>query len=146
MSYLTHADAFVWLIRVSLGCFFACTGYRKLFVPTTHEKLVELFKRLGVYNKFVEWSVPTGELLGGLALAWGFLTPVAACGLIVILMGAVCLDCWKEIEAKHPTDGFDWTAKVLYTPEILMLIMLFGLVFVGDDLLSWDAIIRRYWL
>lgn len=106
----------------AMGVFFLSSGYHKAFVPEVGDKMSAMFKRIGF-----GWALPLvigGELLGGLALVLGFLVPVAALGLTVIMAGAICTVCWPEVVAKHPRDAMDWVAKAIYMPEGLMVLVL----------------------
>lgn len=121
-------DYFDLINRVGMGFFFASSGAHKLFDPVVRPRFQKLCSGLGVSNL---WAVlATGELLGGLGLLTGTLTPVAALGMIVILLGAIYLDVWKaDVVAKNPRDPADWVAKTIYLPEVLMVFLLSTLVF-----------------
>lgn len=131
------------LLRLAMGVFFASSGFHKLFVPEVRTKFLGLMTSLGQNTPVKRWLIPGAEFMGGLALIIGFLTLPAALGLIIILLGAICLDCWAEVEAKHPRDAFDWFAKAVYMPEGLMVIVLVSIILTGPGMISADALIDQ---
>lgn len=126
-------------LRVSLGSFFAASGWRKLCEPETRAKVEGLFAKLHVpapLGACVRW----GEFLGGLGVMAGCLTPAACAGLIVILAGAIKLDVWAaDIAGKHPRGLADWLAKLWDVPETLLIVMLAVLALLGAGAFSIDA-------
>jgi len=69
------------------------------------------------------------------------LTLPAAAGLIVILAGAIYLDCFREVAAKRPRDPCDWVAKVLYMPEAQLVILLLAIIILGPGVMSGDHLL-----
>lgn len=128
--------------RLALGTFFAISGYHKLFNTTRRASLATTFKADGCYSPFTMFAVPLGELLGGVALVVGLLTPVAALGLILICSGACLLDGIKRVREWGPLDAADRVDDFLYLPELLYVIMLSFLVLAGPGKWSVDALLH----
>jgi hypothetical protein len=79
---LTEADAYPKESPLS--------GYHKLFNTQRHVSLVEELKELGIPAAgFNQWWVPTVEFTGGAGVTIGFLAPLAALGLLVIILVAI---------------------------------------------------------
>ena len=92
----------------------------------------------------MQWFVPSVELSAGLGLAFGFLTPLAALGLIAICVVATCTDGLKRIRSWQPLDKADAVDDLLYLPEFIYIILLSFFVAAGAGPLSLDAIINNY--
>lgn len=137
---MNNIDAGLAVLHVATGVFFTISGYRKTFNPETHAKVTGLFRKLGVGNRFVEWSVPLGEFLGGIGLIVGCLTQFAAAGLLLIICGAYCLDIWPEVKAKHPQGLCDYVSKCLCTPEGQLIVVLVTLILTGAGRYSFDGL------
>lgn len=136
---LGAADIWLTLDRWALGTFFTISGFHKLFNQTRRAALAETFKADGCYTPANMYAIPGGEFMGGLALLLGFLTPLAAAGLMIICAGACFFDGLKRIKTWAPLDRFDWVDDALYLPEALYLIMLFALILAGPGPWSVDA-------
>jgi uncharacterized membrane protein YphA (DoxX/SURF4 family) len=133
------------IARIATGLFFALSGFRKLFNPDRHQTLVATLKDSGVpWLAAMQWFVPGVEFSAGLAVAAGFLTPLAALGLIAICIVAVCTDGFKRIRSWMPIDRADAFDDLLYLPEFLYVILLSFFVAAGAGPLSLDAIISKY--
>ena len=78
-------------------------------------------------------AVSWGELVGGIALALGFLTRLAALGIIVIMAGAIATVHWKN--------GFD-LQKGGYEYNVALITMCLALVLTGGGMLAVD---RLFW-
>lgn len=126
------------ILRAALGVFFVISGAHKLLHPVRRAELAATFRAAKVYSPFMMGAIPLGELFGGLALLTGLLVPVALLGLILICMGACVLDGLKRIATWKPLDRADYVADVLYLPEILYVIMMLALLFLGGGKYSID--------
>lgn len=134
--------AFDLITRLAIGAFFAISGYHKLFDPVVSTRIQHLFNSLGVGHLWV--IVATGELLGGLGILTGTLTPVACAGMIVILIGAIYLDVWKtDVVGKNPRDICDWIAKTIYCSEVLLIIILIDIA-VSPAVFGVDTIVAGW--
>lgn len=129
------------VMRFAVGSFFAISGFHKLFNAPRHATLCATLKSCGVpCIGFFQWFVPGVEFLAGMAVATGFLTPLAALGLICICLIAILTDGLKRIPAWKPIDRADYADDVLYLPEVLYLVMLAVVVATGAGPFSLDAI------
>ena len=98
-------DIALTLNRIAVGVFFMLSGYHKLFDPQRHASFVEELKELGVPAiGFNQWWVPTVEFTGGGSVAIGFLAPLAALGLLVVILVADSTSGRQRIKAYKPTD------------------------------------------
>jgi putative oxidoreductase len=132
------------LNRVAVGVFFMLSGYHKLFNPQRHRELSEQLKELGVHAVgFNQWWVPTVEFAGGLAVVVGFLAPLAAVGLLVLIIVAIVTSGPQRIRLYKPIDQADRIDDWLYLPEVLYAFMLIVVVSAGAGPYSVDALISE---
>ena len=83
-------DIALTLNRIAVGAFFALSGYHKLFNPQRHRALTDQLKELGIHALgFNQWWVPTVEFTAGSALVIGILAPLAAFGLLFLILVAI---------------------------------------------------------
>ena len=80
---LTGARHWEWLpvlvARVSLGLFFAGSGYNKLFIPEKHTGLIELMAEIGMpLPEFMALFLGCVEFFGGILLMVGLFTTFIA--------------------------------------------------------------------
>jgi uncharacterized membrane protein YphA (DoxX/SURF4 family) len=109
----------ITLNRIAVGLFFMLSGYHKLN-PERHRALADQLKGLGVHAVgFNQWWVPTVEFTAGLAVVIGFVAPLAALGLLVIILVAVVTSGRQRINVYKPIDEGDRIDDWLYLPEIL---------------------------
>ena len=141
---MTALDTGLAILHIATGLFFAITGYRKVFVPATHAGVFALLASHGVRYE-VRWLIVLGELFGGLALLFGFLTQLAAAGLVIIMAGAYVLDTWPTVTAKNPKpcELTKLCSNALCTPEAQLLIICATLALTGAGAYSVDAILFR---
>jgi putative oxidoreductase len=90
-------DLGLLLIRLMVGLVFVTSGYSHLKDPTARAKSVGMSKAFTIF-------LGIAEVAGGLGVAFGVLTQLAAFGLILIMFGAI----QKKIFAWHT--GF-WGEK-----------------------------------
>ena len=135
-------DIALTLNRIAVGMFFMLSGYHKLFNPQRHRALAEQLKELGIHALgFNQWWVPTVEFVAGGAVVFGFLAPLAALGLLVIILVAVATTGPQRIKLYKPIDQADRIDDWLYLPEILYAFMLITVVSAGAGPYSLDALI-----
>lgn len=118
------------LLRVGVGCILMAHGWQKL---TSIPEQVSSFASLGIPNpKLAVYLAILGEFFGGLGLALGALTPLAALG-IVLTMGSA-------IYFVHRSNGLFAQGGGWEYPLTLLLV---GLFFVahGAGPLSVDGIV-----
>jgi putative oxidoreductase len=81
----------------------------------------------------VQLAVAWGQLFGGAALAVGFLTRLAALGIIAIMAGAIA--------TVHAPNGFDIT-KGGYEYNVLIIVVCIVLVLFGGGSVAVDRFVR----
>lgn len=138
MRETLSTDGAITLIRVSLGSFFALSGWHKLFNAQRHHEFVATLMANGVYNHFTEWAVCGVEFSGGCALILGLLTPLASFGLLVIILTAIWTDGASRLAQLKPIDKGDAVCCFLYLPEVMYAIMLMSLILSGPGAFSVD--------
>ena len=74
-------------------------------------------------------------------MAFGFLGPVAALGLVVICLVACVTDGPRRVESYAPIDAADRLDDWLYLPELLYGLFLALVIALGSGPLSIDALL-----
>jgi len=113
-------DLAITLNRVAVGAFFLLSGYHKLFDVERHRSFVDELKTLGVHAVgFNQWWVPFVEFTAGGAVLVGFLAPLAAFGLLFLILVAIATSGRQRIKLYKPIDEADRIDDWLYLPETL---------------------------
>src|SRR6202046_1029805 len=146
MNILFHGvgwtDIALTLNRIAVGMFFMLSGFHKLFNPERHRMFADELKGLGVPAVgFNQWWVPSVEFSAGAAVLIGLLAPLAALGLLVIILVAIPTSGRQRIKLYKPIDRGDRIADWLYLPETLYAFMLIIIVSAGAGPYSVDALI-----
>jgi uncharacterized membrane protein YphA (DoxX/SURF4 family) len=129
--------------RVATGFFFVASGFHKIFNATRHQTLVDTLKACNIpCVPFFAWFVPVVELLAGLGVMFGFLTPLSALGLLIICLVALATDGIPKIKDWAPLDWADWIDDILYLPETLYVILLGLIITMGSGPVSLDVIMK----
>lgn len=90
-------DIALTLNRIAVGAFFMLSGYHKLFNAERHRTVVDELKELGVPAVgFNQWWVPLVEFTAGGGVLVGLLAPLAALGLLVIILVAMATSDGSE--------------------------------------------------
>lgn len=120
------------LIRAVAGLSLAAHGFPKLFGATAAN--VAFFEQAG-FHPALFWTLLTGstELFGGLCLAAGLLTRLAAAPILVFLLAAVSF---------HAPNGFYWNELGFEYP-LFWSIVVFHFLVRGGGPWSLDAMIGR---
>ncbi len=135
-------DIAMTLNRIAVGAFFMLSGYRKLFNPVRHRAFVDELKGLGVHAvSFNQWWVPSVEFSAGAAVLVGLLAPLAALGLLVIILVAIATSGRQRIDLYKPIDRGDRIDDWLYLPETLYAFMLIVVISAGAGPYSLNALI-----
>jgi putative oxidoreductase len=135
-------DIALALNRAAVGAFFMLSGYHKLFNAPRHRALVDELKALGIPALgFNQWWVPTVEFTAGGGVLIGFLAPLAALGLLVIILVAIATSGRRRIKLYKPIDEADRIDDWLYLPETLYAFMLIVVISAGAGPYSLDAVI-----
>jgi len=103
-------DLGILLLRLMVGLVFATSGYSHLKDPEARAKSIEMPKSFTIF-------LGIAEVAGGLGVAFGVLTQLAAFGLILVMLGAI----QKKIFAWHT--GF-WGEKTYGWHYDLMFILM----------------------
>ena len=149
MNILFHGvgwtDIALTLNRIAVGMFFMFSGYHKLFNAQRHRAFVEELTSLHVAALWInQWWVPSVEFAAGSAVFIGLLTPLAALGLLVIVLVAGFTSGRMRIAGYQPIDRADRIDDWLYLPEVLYAFMLITFVAAGAGPYSLDAVILRW--
>jgi uncharacterized membrane protein YphA (DoxX/SURF4 family) len=135
-------DIALTLNRIAVGMFFMLSGYHKLFDAERHRAFADELKGLGVHAVgFNQWWVPTIEFSAGGAVVIGLLAPLAALGLLVIILVAIVTSGRQRIKDYKPIDEADRIDDWLYLPEVLYAFMLIVVVSAGAGPYSLDALV-----
>ena len=138
-------DIALTLDRVAVGMFFMFSGYHKLFNAQRHRAFVDELTSLHVAALWInQWWVPSVEFAGGSAVVIGLLTPLAALGLLAIVLVATFTSGRLRIAGYQPIDRADRIDDWLYLPEVLYAFMLILFVSAGAGPYSLDAVILRW--
>jgi putative oxidoreductase len=130
------------LNRVAVGAFFMLSGYHKLFNAERHRTFADELKGLGVHAVgFNQWWVPSVEFAAGAAVLVGLLAPLAALGLLVVILVAIATSGRQRIKLYKPIDQADRIDDWLYLPETLYAFMLIIVISAGAGPYSLDALI-----
>jgi len=105
-------------LRLMVGLVFITSGYSQLKDPEARSKSIEMSKGLTIF-------IGIAEIAGGLGVAFGVLTQLAAFGLIVVMLGAIR----KKIFSWHT--GF-WGEKT-YGWHYDLTFILMNLVIASTD-------------
>src|SRR5271163_4528056 len=137
-------DVAIALNRIAVGAFFMLSGYHKLFNVERHRLFVDELKGLGVHILgFNQWWVPLVEFSAGAAVLVGFLAPLAALGLLAIILVAIATSGRARIKLFKPIDEADRIDDWLFLPETLYASMLILVISAGAGPCSLDALILR---
>lgn len=134
------------VLRVVTGLFFVFSGFHKLFNKERHASLVATLESDKIpLISFNQWFVPSIELLAGLGVTFGFLTPLSAIGLVILLSVATVTDGLKRVASYKPIDAADYADDVLYLPEVIYIFVLLyiavhGVTFPSIDWLIFNAL------
>jgi uncharacterized membrane protein YphA (DoxX/SURF4 family) len=133
------------LNRIAIGAFFMFSGYHKLFNAERHRLVVDELKGLGVHAVgFNQWWVPLVEFTAGAAVFVGLLAPLAALGLLVIILVAIATSGRQRMKLYKPVDEADRIDDWLYLPETLYAFMLLIVISAGAGPYSLDALVLHF--
>ncbi len=114
-------DAALVLNRTWLGVFMVLAGLHKL-VHARNDRFADLLRTRWhlPYPSVLRVLIPCAEATGGTALVLGFLAPLAAIGLSIILVGAFVVE--SELHIK-PGQWHRVLSSAMSQPETLLLVM-----------------------
>ncbi|HEY6167850.1 MAG TPA: DoxX family membrane protein [Verrucomicrobiae bacterium] len=119
----THPDVFVDLIRVYLGIGLMVKAVRFMETKNTLMAMIGDSGGAVLGQAFVAHVIILAHLAGGLFLALGLLTRVAAVIQVPILVGAIVFVELKKFGAVELRGNFDLAVLVLF---LIVMIALFG--------------------
>ena len=132
-------DAGLTLMRAAVGTFFAISGYRKLFDPEGHARLLRVLTKDGIPRPdFMVWWVAGWEFAGGLFLATGLFSAFMATVLLIICIVACAVDATKKIQPLAEIGAARLYNSYLYLPEVLYILMLVVVICSGPGSYSLD--------
>ena len=144
---LTGERRWEWLpilvARVSLGLFFAVSGYNKLFIPEKHADLIQLMTDIGLpFPAFTALFLACVEFFGGLLLMLGLFTTFCAIALTIAMIVAIIT---VEIDHVIPKGigPLDWMSWFLYLPQVMYVILFVWLMTTGPGKLSLDYLLAK---
>ena len=102
------------LLRSIFGLFLAYHGYNKIFGPGGLTGTEGWFDSIGMrWPKWQARIAAATEIGGGLMFAAGFLTPLAAAGMIGIMIVAIVVAHWKVgFFIFKPNQGWEYCASI----------------------------------
>jgi len=119
----THTDVFLDLVRIYLGAGLFVKG---IFFMINRDYLLKLLQDSGNFViapvTIAHYVIPV-HIFGGILLALGLLTRVAALLQIPVLLGAMLYVYLPRMMAVEPRQNFEFASLVLF---LMVLIMIFG--------------------
>ena len=130
----------IFLVRLSLGLFFAISGARKLLVADSRQTMSETLVRAKVpFPHLMTYFVSAVEFVGGSFVAVGFLSSPACVVLLIDMIVATLTSALSTLPKRLSPLG--WLDDVLYLPEVLYVLFFIWLICSGPGKFSGD-----YWL
>jgi len=129
--------------RVSMGLFFAISGWNKLFTAAHWKGLLGAMIATGLpFPKFLSLFLASVEFYGGALLTIGFMSTFFSIALaFAMIVALVTVEIPFVIPpGLGPLDWLDW---FLYLPQVLYVIIFFWLIVKGPGPYSIDALIAR---
>ena len=128
------------VLRLGLATIFMSYGYLKIAVAGGDH-----WASSDVLHPTLQTIVAWAELIGGIALALGFLTRIAAMGIGLIMLGAIArvtgaydfLVIGRRIDASASGTGFDFS-RVGFEYNAAIMMMCLTLMILGGGRLSLD--------
>ena len=130
----------IFLVRLSLGLFFAISGARKLLVADSRQTMSETLVRAKVpFPHLMTYFVSAVEFVGGSLVAVGFLSSPACVVLLIDMIVATLTSALSTLP--KGLSPLSWLDDVLYLPEVLYVLFFIWLICSGPGKFSGD-----YWL
>jgi putative oxidoreductase len=112
------------ILRVVLGLFLAHHGYNKFFGPGGLSGTAGWFDSIGM--RWPHWQArlaATTEVGSGVLMALGFLTPLAAAGMIGVMTVAIVVAHWKVgFFIFKEGQGWEYCASIAVTAFVIAMI------------------------
>jgi putative oxidoreductase len=114
VAVMQQANLALLVLRVSFGLFLACHGYNKVFGGNGLAGTARWFGSIGM--KWPIWQArlaATTEVGAGVLFAAGLLTPLAAAGMIALMIVAIWTVHWKVgFFVFRPNQGWEYCASI----------------------------------
>ncbi len=134
--------ATITLARVSLGLFFAISGFNKLFYVENREALVKVMVEAGIpFPDIAALFLALVELFGGSFLVVGLLSTLCAIALTIAMIVAIVTVELHTIPAGLTV--LDWLDYFLYLPQVLYVVIFLWLMASGPGPVSVDSYLAR---
>ena len=131
------------LARLSMGLFFAISGWNKLFTVAHWKGLLAGMIATGLpFPKLMALFLAWFEFIGGSLLTIGFMSTFFSIGLAFAMLVAIVT---VEIPFVIPPGlgPLDWLDWFLYLPQVLYVLIFLWLIIKGPGPYSVDAVIAR---
>jgi putative oxidoreductase len=103
------------LLRLMVGLVFIDSGYHDLKDPGARSKSIGLPRNVTLF-------LAAAELLGGIAVVIGFLTQLAAIGLILIMLGAIQKKVFVWKTGFWGENGLGWNYECILISMLLVIL------------------------
>ncbi len=134
--------ATITLARVSLGLFFAISGFNKLFYTENREGLVKVMIEAGIpFPEITAVFLASVELFGGSFLVIGLLSTLCAIALTIAMIVAIVTVELHTIPAG--LTFLDWLDYFLYLPQVMYVVIFLWLMVSGRGPVSIDNYLAR---
>ena len=121
---MNQFNAGLMLLRVVFGLFLAYHGYNKFFGPGGIDGTARWFESIGM--RWPRWQArlaASTEIGSGVLMAAGFLTPLAAAGMIGVMTVAIVVEHWKVgFFIFKPNQGWEYCASIAVTAFVIATI------------------------
>lgn len=116
---LLHLEQFtdyaLVFLRLMVGLVFIDSGYNDLRNPAARSASLGVSKGFDIF-------LATAELLGGVAVIIGFLTQLAALGLILIMLGAIQKKIFVWKTGFWGKNGLGWNYELIFISMLVVII------------------------
>ena len=118
---MTPFDLGLLVLRLVFGLFFAYHGYNKVFGGNGLDGTATWFAGIGMRWPQLQARLAAGTEIGaGLLLAVGLLTPLAAAGVIGVMIVAIVVAHWKVgFFVFLPDQGWEYCASIAVTAWVI---------------------------
>lgn len=133
----------VLVARLSMGLFFAISGWNKLFMVSHWKGLLAGMIATGLpFPKFLALFLAWFEFIGGSLLTAGFMSTFFSIGLAFAMIVAIVT---VEIPYVIPPGlgPLDWLDWFLYLPQVMYVLIFMWLIIKGPGPYSVDAVIAK---
>jgi putative oxidoreductase len=114
-SLLRFSDAALLLLRLMVAIVFVDGGWNHLKDPAARSKTIGMSKGFTVF-------LGAAEMAGGLGVAFGVLTQLAALGLILVMLGAIQKKMFVWRTGFWGKDGGGWHYDLLFVVMNVVII------------------------